>query len=58
MTKDEEYTILNALGVALMESDDLHTKRYLNESEMIAWSMNLWEFYNVGILINKWLKVT
>ena len=41
ITKDEDYTVLNALGVALMESDGLHTKRYLNESEMIAWSMNL-----------------
>ena len=35
ITKDEDYTVLNALGVALMESDGLHTKRYLNESEMI-----------------------
>ena len=40
-----------------MESDGLHTKRYFNESEMIAWSINLWEFYNIGILINKGLKI-
>ena len=40
-----------------MEIDGLHTKRYLNESEMIVSSMNPWEFYDVGVLINKWLKI-
>ena len=36
ITKDEDYTVLNALDIALIKSNDLHTKRYLNESEMIA----------------------
>ena len=51
---DEDFNVLKALGVKLIQIDGLHTKLYFNESEVIVSSMNLYEFsdlYSIDIAL-------
>ncbi len=53
--KDKDFQVLYKLGVELNQIKGLHTKLYINESETIVSSMNLYEFsdlYSIDIALH------
>jgi hypothetical protein len=53
--KEKDFQVLHKLGIELNQIDGLHTKLYINESETIVSSMNLYEFsdlYSIDIALH------
>jgi len=53
--KEKDFQVLYNLGIELNQIDGLHTKLYINESETIVSSMNLYEFsdlYSIDIALH------
>ncbi|WP_417873746.1 hypothetical protein [Xanthomarina gelatinilytica] len=53
--KEKDFQILYKLGIELNQINGLHTKLYINESETIVSSMNLYEFsdlYSIDIALH------
>jgi hypothetical protein len=53
--KEKDFQVLHKLGIELNQINGLHTKLYINESETIVSSMNLYEFsdlFSIDIAIH------
>ncbi|WP_452220322.1 hypothetical protein [Lacinutrix salivirga] len=53
--KEKDFQVLQNLGIELNQINGLHTKLYINESETIVSSMNLYEFsdlYSIDIALH------
>lgn len=53
--KDKDFQVLHKLGIELNQINGLHTKLYINESEAIVSSMNLYEYsdlYSIDLALH------